>query len=733
MENENSTLNEVMATGAQTQVAQPIWQFRPKYAKEKGFGLSVIRTSKEKKPFDKWTQYKDVENPIESWYEHFLKGGYIGIICGKVSGNLEVLDFDLKNDPDKSIFDEFVKLVPESLISRLVCQTTMNGGYHLIYRCSEIASGNQKLAHSSDGEVIIETRGEGGYFCHHKSNYLVKNGVFDMENLVYEIPVITESEHELLLTAARSLNRKVEKKTYGSYKDNAINRFNEEYNILDLFEKNGWEIVKEDDDKVSLNRPNSTSVHSGYYYKDTKSFICFSSSTDFEPSKPYNHYQVLQVLEKEEDKRKYMNKLDELGFPSENAPSTGQGKGDRVTEDQIAEYLNSRGVRYDTFLQDLTLDGNIITEQQYNTLSIDLKKHYGKIIPRTSFEEVIKSTYITQYNPILTFIDKHGSCVSEGNFEQWVDCMDLKNKSVNKATVVHFFKKWYVGIIAQALDGEYPNEFFLSILSNQQGIGKSTLLRKFVLPVDLQKYIMEHELTFDDDFKVIMGQGLLIVDDEMDGRTYEAEKSFKNLLSTKELTTRRKYDRRISNIKRRASFAGSGNNLFVVKEKQNRRILPIEVGKIHYDNLDKLKLDELFMEAYRLFKNGFKYSYEYTDDKMLEELYSDYRQVSDLDLIFDECIEAPSDGKDVFNITCLDLLQTLNKGYGSLSRMINSKSIGNMMVDLKIDRVRLGKKKSTCYCISSESSIIKELPRNALSWSLNDAKMKSLLLVDEEF
>jgi hypothetical protein len=722
MENEEVAVKTMEATDNQLPVSQ-----------ENKFGLSVIRTGKDKRAFDKWAQYREEESPVVLWHEHYLSGGYIGIICGKISGNLEVLDFDLKNDPEKTIFDEFVKLVPEELISRLVCQSTVNGGFHLIYRCSDGVDGNQKLAHNTDGEVIIETRGEGGYFCHQKTHYIVKNGVFDMGTLNYEIPVISDSEHDLLLTAARSLNREEINKTVRSYKENAINRFNEEYDILELFEKNGWEIAKEDNEKVYLNRPNSNGTHSGYYFKDTKSFICFSSSTDFEPSKPYNHFQVLQVLEKEEDKRKYLNKLEELCFPPENTSPSGTSKTERVTEDQIAEYLNGRGVRYDTFMQDLTLNGKIITEQEYNTLSIDLKKHYGKIIPRSSFEEVIKSTYITQFNPILDFIEKHENCISEGNFERWVNCMDLKNKSVNRTTVVHFFRKWYVGMIAQALDGEYPNEFFLSILSNQQGIGKSTLLRKFVLPVDLHQYIMEHELTFDDDFKVIMGQGLLIIDDEMDGRTYEAEKSFKNLLSTKELTTRRKYDRRISNIKRRASFAGSGNNLFVVKEKQNRRILPIEVSKIHYDGLDNLKLDELFMEAYRLYKNGFKYSYEYTDDKMLEELFVDYRQVSDLDLIFDEFIEAPKDGKDVFYITSLDLLQTLNEKYGRLSKMINSKSIGNLMVELKIDRVRIGKKKSTCYCIGLNSSIIKFLPTGAISWDFNDSGLKNAHVYDEDF
>ena len=87
----------------------------------------------------------------------------------------------------------------------------------------------------------------------------------------------------------------------------------------------------------------------------------------------------------------------------------------------------------------------------------------------------------------------------------------------------------------------------------------------YTLPKELHNYRKEHSLSFDDDFKVLMSQSILIVDDEMDGRTYEADKTFKNILSNSNLTTRRKYDRRISTLRRRCSFAGSGNNLFVVR------------------------------------------------------------------------------------------------------------------------------------------------------------------------
>lgn len=168
------------------------------------------------------------------------------------------------------------------------------------------------------------------------------------------------------------------------------------------------------------------------------------------------------------------------------------------------------------------------------------------------------------------------------------------------------------------MDGEYPNEFFLTILSIEQGIGKTTFLRKYVLPKELYKYRVEHSLSFDEDFQVIMGQSLLVIDDELDGRTYESAQTFKSILSKKDMTTRRKYDSRISRIKRRCSFAGSGNNLNVILERNNRRILPIEIKSLHFYKLDQVDYSDLFMEAYYLYKSDFRYSYQFSDKSILD-------------------------------------------------------------------------------------------------------------------
>lgn len=685
------------------------WEINNKENDELEIDLSIIPVSSKKTPYKAWAEYQKKIAPISDWHPHYNNQGTIGIITGKVSGNLEIIDVDVKNDPKETIMDELVKLIPDNLYKRLIVQTTPNKGFHLIYRCNETPiEGNLKLALHSDRAVIIETRGEGGYFCTSRVNNKVIQGNLNLETLEYDIPIITRDEREFLLDTSRSLTRYFPKqsinssknKTASGYKEPAINGFNDKYQIIDLFTKHGWSLVNEDEDRYCLLRPGSSSaVHSGYYFRDTNTFFCFSTSTGFQPEKPYNNFQILQVLEGDNNYNKTLRLLPDLGYPVGN-------KKEKVSLNDISSYLNDSGVHYDSFIQDLTIGGKIIEEIDYNTLFIDLKEHFHKEIPRTRFEEVIKSRYTTQVNPVLAFIKEYEHRQPVGTFEQWLDCITLKNKSIDKSVVLHFLKKWYVGMVAQALDGEYPNEFFLCLLSTEQGIGKTTFLRNYTLPKELHGYRVEHSLSSDDDFKVIMGQTLLIIDDEMDGRTYETEKTFKSIMSQKELTSRRKYDRRISTTKRRCSFAGSGNNLNVIREHQNRRIIPIEIERLDYKKMEQVDYIDLFMEAYYLYKGGFKYSYQYEDMESLKHLYEDYVQKTDVDMILEEQILLPESDNDIHYISTLDLITTLFNLYPEFSKRINGVTIGKLLNNRGFKSLRRGKSKITYYEVSKKSKLI---------------------------
>jgi hypothetical protein len=200
------------------------------------------------------------------------------------------------------------------------------------------------------------------------------------------------------------------------------------------------------------------------------------------------------------------------------------------------------------------------------------------------------------------------------------------------------------------------------------------------------------------------------------------DKTFKTVLSTKELTTRRKYDRRISTIKRRCSFAGSGNNLAVVREQQNRRVLPIELESINKAKLAEVDLNDLFMEAYHLFANGFKYSYQFEDQNLLRQLYEDYLQKSDVDLIIDEYLQHPITIADVFYITNLDIVTSLTQEFPMSGKRINVPSIGKLMNERGFDSARRGMNRTTCYAISRSSRIMALIYCESQSWRLNSGR-----------
>jgi len=131
-------------------------------------GLSVvpIRTDGTKAPPDKWKVYQSRQatpSEVRGWA---AKGYGLAVVGGAVSGNLELIDFETV-----AVFEAWTGLVvPElpGLLHRLTVVHTPGadeaGGRHVWARCSEgKIPGSTKLAFDSGGEILIETRGEGGY------------------------------------------------------------------------------------------------------------------------------------------------------------------------------------------------------------------------------------------------------------------------------------------------------------------------------------------------------------------------------------------------------------------------------------------------------------------------------------------------------------------------------------------------------------------------------------------
>ena len=134
-------------------------------------GLCVVpvRNDGTKRPVGSWQRWQTTR-PSRDRVAQWFKDGHpgVGIICGAVSGNLEMLEFEGKAVAE-GMWDDFLQRCDDAglthIIDRIIAgyaEKTPSDGNHLLYRCDEIA-GNLKLARLDVVTTMIETRGEGGF------------------------------------------------------------------------------------------------------------------------------------------------------------------------------------------------------------------------------------------------------------------------------------------------------------------------------------------------------------------------------------------------------------------------------------------------------------------------------------------------------------------------------------------------------------------------------------------
>ena len=332
-------------------------------------GLSIIPTLKETKDpapvVGKWKKYQK-EFPTEYHATQWFGNGNahcIALVCGAISGNLELLDFDLGGE----LYGTFMQIVnteSPDLQKRLVVEKSQSGGYHLLYRCDEPVNGNAKLAsrgievpgkgeHEVGGKMyqarkhgdkwyvvitLIETREKGGYFlCAPSPGYELKRGN------IADLPVITKDERDYLLETARQLNEWVipeVKKTKGFEKpiDSKGGKtpwadYNDKTNPVDVLKRHDWTelgqggTTPQGGRTVFVRRPGKTKGHLGSIIED-RLFRCFTSSgAPFEMEGTYNAFEVYAMLECGGDFKRAGAKLKREGYGDQTiAPIPEPGK-----------------------------------------------------------------------------------------------------------------------------------------------------------------------------------------------------------------------------------------------------------------------------------------------------------------------------------------------------------------------------------------------------------------------
>ena len=293
-----------------------------------GQGISITFTDSNKVSVGPWKEYQKRIITAEELADKLPLAKGIAIICGAVSGNLEVVDVDTKYDVTGRLMADLTKRIPDAIKNKLVMASTKSGGFHLYYRTTSV-NPNTKLARrgATDEEltnnphekvkVLIETRGEGGYVVAPPTvGYKWLND--DITNVEY----LTTEERDELFEVCRSFNTYIEEHIIetrdshvkADYPFSPIDDFNERGDVIGLLVKHGWKISNRDNDRTFMTRPGKTHGTSGDFLHSKRWFSVFTTSSQFEPQKAYNPAAIYCLLEANGDWKQAVKQLATEGF-----------------------------------------------------------------------------------------------------------------------------------------------------------------------------------------------------------------------------------------------------------------------------------------------------------------------------------------------------------------------------------------------------------------------------------
>jgi hypothetical protein len=296
-----------------------------------------VATDGTKRPgLSSWKQYQEVQptpEEILAWFGAEQQG--IGVITGKISGNLEMLELEGRAVAKKlhiELREIFEQSAHGELWTRLVngyMEATPSGGIHWLYRISDGAiPGNTKIAQAAgeDGGCLAETRGEGGFVitapsggkCHPSGNpWQMSAGSIET------IPTFTMTERATIHQYFAMYDEVPKAEWIGEEtkprKEGGIQSPGDDYETSvtweSILEPLGWTKVYSKGESTAWRRPGkSEGISATTNFNGNGKLFVFSTSTIFNAQSSYSKFAAYTQIEHRGDFRSAATHLRTQGF-----------------------------------------------------------------------------------------------------------------------------------------------------------------------------------------------------------------------------------------------------------------------------------------------------------------------------------------------------------------------------------------------------------------------------------
>jgi predicted P-loop ATPase len=307
--------------------------------------------------------------------------------------------------------------------------------------------------------------------------------------------------------------------------------------------------------------------------------------------------------------------------------------------------------------EELTGDGQEITDLELNSFYVKIRDIVDDKVQFDLVRRILFSDFVKQFHPFKDFIQiylDNPPVNPTGHIDNIIKAIvtDTPNAGI-------FIKKWLVSMVASAFGVD--SELVL-VFCGDQNTGKTKWF-KLILPEPLKDYRASLNWSGDKDEIIRMSRNLIMLDDEMGGKSMREEKQIKKVTSIDKEQTRGSYKSMDAKYKRIAIFCGTTNeDWFLSDSTGNRRFLPIHVLSMNFDLFNSVDKGLLFFELYQEWKNGYDTNISEEEQKILDDISAEFTKPNTEEELISKYLSLPTLTSETERITPTDL-------YGYLKRM----------------------------------------------------------------
>jgi predicted P-loop ATPase len=342
---------------------------------------------------------------------------------------------------------------------------------------------------------------------------------------------------------------------------------------------------------------------------------------------------------------------------------------------QLKQFVSKNyNMKRNVISRNIEIDAIPLNDIDINSVFLNCKT----FIPKANKElvkSVIFSEFTKSYNPFHDFLLKNIKIKGAGSIEKLI-------QSIKTDTPNHdlFIKKWLASLMA-SINGKHSP--LVLVLVGGQNTGKTEWFRR-LLPDELKGYYAEDKLDQGKDSDILMTKKLIIMDDEMGGKSKAEAKMLNRLTSSQTFSIREPYGVVSVDLNRLAMLCGTTNIEGLLSDPTgNRRILPIRVLSIDHAMYNSINKTALFMEIYHLYNGGFNYNLSSEEIALLNESTHEFKAVSQEEDMILKYFEIPTNENQAEYMSSTEILSYIKmRAQISLSPVM----IGLRMKSLGFDR-----------------------------------------------